>query len=162
MRHMGQAIAGTVLAVGMVFAQPGLAMATHFDGDVVDVITDKQTYNRSEPIRVMAKYTNVGNESQLLALPSPGGLDVRVIVRRVGAVSGEPNAFYGSLTLVNQNFNAGAVEEHSSVMIAQTTIPAYTLPADLYEVDLIFNLSAATNPPTLILSARPWIVIQVK
>ena len=155
MKNVGKAIAGTVLAVGMVFAQPGVAMASHYDGDVTEVITDKETYYRSEPIRVMAKYTNQWGTAQGFF-----SLDVRVAVRRVGALEGEPNAFYGPLTQVNPNFNSGVVEAHSAVILAQTTIPAYRLQAGLYEVDLVFQNCAVGCTEGL--RARPWKVIQVK
>ncbi len=153
MRYMGRSIAGTVLAVGMVFAQPGFALAA--TGQAWDVVTDKETYYRSEPIRVMAKFTN-GSDTSRGFFPWTG-FSVRVVLLRLKS-DGNFDLYYGpyNLTQVNPNYNASVVKENSSCVLAQTSIPAYALQSGLYDVELLINDGASGT------IARPWKVIQVK
>jgi len=107
----------------------------------------------------MAKYSNFSDDSQGVGLLN---LDCQVAVRRVGALEGEPHAFYGPLQKVNFNFDSGIVEGHSSVATSVTTIPPYKLPSGLYQVTLIFYVNALGNPPQRLMFARPTTVIQVR
>ena len=155
MKHLAPSIAGIVLAAGMAFAQPGIVTAGGDDGDVVDVIMDKQIYGRGEPIVVMAKYTNVGNEFHYF---SNGGCDTTVsaYMQVWTAVEGASPArlvFSSKLNVVDPCASS-EVAPHSAAVLAYTTIPASVpLTRGLYRVRLTF--SAKEGPP--VSTSRPTI-----
>lgn len=154
-------IAGMMLITGLSALTSTSAMgASHFDGDSVEVTTDKAIYAKSQPVVVLLKYTNVGNESQLLDL-GPGTFDARVYVNDASK-EGDQHIFSGTMGQINKSLHAGLVEAHSSKTIAGIRIPANTLPAGYHEIFVIFNLSSATTTPTPLLQARPSTVIEVR
>lgn len=63
-RHLVSTIA---LALGIMStgASPALAQ-TEFDGDLVEVTTDRTVYSKLNPIRVRARYSNFGNSDQVV------------------------------------------------------------------------------------------------
>lgn len=154
------------IAVIMVLVYLGIAAA----GDLVEVVSDKEVYSTTDPIVVMAKFTNFDNISQLIKPPAPGGLDVRVYIRAepiitiVGGLitfSPQPVVYSGTMNLANPA-TSGVVEASSSVIATYLKIPAGKLKPGIYVVDVVFNISSATNPPQVVFKARPNKLIRVK
>lgn len=130
-----------LVAIGAGLTRPAEA-AVPFDGDLVEVTTDKVTYLASEPILVMAKYSNFGNEGQNLTPLSPGGLEAFVSIYPVGGYTPTIN----HLPLEN-NVSSGFVYAwpHSVVTVRQKTIAPYTLKLGTYIIFLTFRIKSSTG-----------------
>ena len=129
------------VALGMNLTPPAEA-AVPFDGDLVEVLTDKITYYSWEPILLMAKYSNVGNEAQNLTPLSPGGLEAFATIYPVGGYT--PAINY--LPLEN-TLSGGSVYvwPHSAVVVRQKTIAPYTLKPGTYVISLALRIKSSTG-----------------
>ncbi len=150
-------VAGTAIApIGPVMADSVLPGT--YDGDLVEVVTDKPTYWTTESIRVMAKFSNVRNADLFLGYPGmPTVLDVQLYVIPIPANGSF--AYSGSLPQLNPTSSGGVVAYHSGVVAAMGTIPAGRLARGLYEVDLLFKIKSGS---TILFQAHPLTVIQVQ
>ena len=162
-----------VLGLTVAFVRPATAV-TEFDGDVIAVSTSKPTYSVTEPIWVMATYTNVGNESQLLLGSESGGVkritDVGLCVVPLGASKETPCMSTGSQVVrsfrVDPGSRNGSVGPHAALVVAVQKIPAGVLRSGIYTAELVFRILRvdATTGKVLaeLLSSAPQTVIEVK
>ncbi|HBQ38420.1 MAG TPA: hypothetical protein DD714_05415 [Candidatus Omnitrophica bacterium] len=133
-----------------------------YTGDVVEAVTDKETYFTYEPIRVMAKYTNVGddiNSFKTYVSTTREGTLLWVSFRKFGETA-DRSSQYLTLIPVDPGVNVPAVG-HSADVVAATTIPAYGLAPGLYAVKLELKQSRGFGQNDC-LYTRSYKVIQVR
>lgn len=146
-----------VIAIALITTIGYTSLAMAGINGLVEVVTDKDVYSPTEPIHVMAKFTNSGTEGAALIYPPPGGLWAYASV--IEAKANGKLKYNGAMRKTYLTSSTGCVNGFSSAMPLYLKIPALNLAPGAYSVIIVFQVNSTTD---VLFNAQSEKVIIVK